>query len=982
MEVHDLTGKLAFLPEYAFYLGHANCYSRDWINDETGQESQTPQPGFDRQETLMVDGKAVVDAHLNNDMPLGWFLPNDGYGCGYGREETIDGNVENLKEFVDYAKANGIQTGLWTQSQLKPTGNQEAYLERDIDKEVGYAGTNAVKTDVAWVGSGYSFGLNSVRQSAEGITNNSVDRARPFVISLDGWAGTQRYASLWSGDQFGGEWEYIRFHIPTYIGSGLSGNPNVGSDMDGIYMGRQPMIQTRDFQWKAFTPVQIDMDGWGSSAKNPYIFGEPYNSINRMYLKLKGEMMPYIYTIANEATNDGTPMIRAMMLEEGKEYTYGTSTEYQYMWGPNMLVAPIYQDTNLDNKGNDIRNNIYLPDEDQVWIDYFTGKQYRGGVIDNFDAPIWKLPLFIKNGAIIPMANENNSPEQIDKSNRIYEVYPSGETSFDVYEDDGLTTDFESGKSATTKITSVAPKEGKGKAVITAGVLDGDYENIITDRSTKFIVNVSEKPQDLSLKIGEGSVNLTEATSLEEFENGENMYFYDESPNLNKYATDGSEFANVEIKTTPKLYVKAAKTNVKENVVELTINDFANENGLDANVQNTKLAVPTNIDILEETITGETIDLAWDAVAGATGYEVEVNGVIYRDIKEAKYKSRELEAQKDQKYRVRSVNKDGYSAWSDEITATTGLHKYNNVPKDMEVIWDGGHWANQWVDYIVDGNDGTFFYTQAAADKTPLIIDMKEVQEIDKVEFLGMTSENGSTGALQRIEIQTSVDGENYETVYSNGADTGKEAWATDHKPKMAEFDKAVNARYIKVLTKESVRNRIVLKEVRPFKVDKSAEVNKVELDRLVREAEKLVENDYTLVSFAKVKQEIEKAKVVLEDVSSTQDIIDSAYTSLKEAMDALEEAKVVVNKVQNLKKNTVTNNSVSISWEAPKTTAGLREYVIYKDGKELQTVPSNVTEGVISELKANTLYGFKVSAKYSNGEESKPVSLNVRTEK
>ena len=57
---------------------------------------------------------------------------------------------------------------------------------------------------------------------------------RAFVFTVDGWAGTQRYAGLWSGDQTGGNWEYIRFHIPTYIGSGLSGNPNVGSDLDGI----------------------------------------------------------------------------------------------------------------------------------------------------------------------------------------------------------------------------------------------------------------------------------------------------------------------------------------------------------------------------------------------------------------------------------------------------------------------------------------------------------------------------------------------------------------------------------------------------------------------------------------------------------------------------------------------------------------------------------------------------------------------------
>lgn len=69
--------------------------------------------------------------------------------------------------------------------------------------------------------------------------------------------------------------------------------------------------------------------------------------------------------------------------------TYGTNVQYQFMMGQNLLVAPIYQDTAMKDNGDDIRNGIYLPDENQVWIDYFTGKQYRGNqTLNNFDAPI------------------------------------------------------------------------------------------------------------------------------------------------------------------------------------------------------------------------------------------------------------------------------------------------------------------------------------------------------------------------------------------------------------------------------------------------------------------------------------------------------------------------------------------------------------------------------------------------------------------
>ncbi|MGL4992458.1 MAG: TIM-barrel domain-containing protein [Sarcina sp.] len=813
----ELTGAPVLLPEYAFYLGHANCYSRDWINDETGQESQTPKPGFDRQETLMVDAKKVLDDHIDNDMPLGWFMPNDGYGCGYGREETIDANVDNLKTFVDYTRSKGIQTALWTQSQLKPTGNQAPYLERDIDKEVGVAGTNGVKTDVAWVGPGYSFTLNSVRQAAEGIENNSKDNARPFVVSLDGWAGTQRYSSIWSGDQYGGEWEYIRFHIPTYIGSGLSGQPNVGSDIDGIFGGNN-IIQSRDFQWKAFTPVLIDMDGWSNVDKNPYAFDEPYTSINRMYLKLKGEMMPYIYSIANEATNTGMPMIRAMMLEEANDYTYGKNTQYQYMWGPNMLVAPVYQNTAADDKGNDIRNDIYLPDGDQIWIDYFTGNQYRGGrVLNNFDAPLWKTPLFIKNGAIIPMNNENNTPEEIKDDNRIYEVYPSGETSFEVYEDDGLTTDYKKNKSATTNITSVAPKTGKGQATITVEKLTGQYDNMVTERSTEFIVNVSEKPEELQLTIGNSDVTLTEAMTLEEFENGENMYYYDESPNLNKYATKGSEFEAVEIKTTPKLHVKAAKTDVTVNEVKLVINDFINTQDIAKDTENTQLNTPSNFNAPEESVTPDSVRLVWDSVEGADTYDVEIDGVIFSNIKATEYINKELHFDTEYTYRVRAVNKDGYTSWTDAITVRTALDPHRNVPQDMQVIWKDGHYSNEVPALAIDNNDSTQFHSAGNAIDKDFILDMQKAYSLEKLEMIFRKNGNGS---VKRAEIYSSLDGINYDLVFSNAKETGEAAWVTDGEPKVLNFKTPIQARYFKIVTKESVGNFMALREIRPYKVD------------------------------------------------------------------------------------------------------------------------------------------------------------------
>ena len=374
-DFYQLTGNPVLLPKFGFYEGHLNAYNRDyWKEDEKGilfedgkryKESQKDNGGIKEslngeKNNYQFSARAVIDRYKNHDMPLGWLLPNDGYRAGYGQTETLDGNIANLKSLGDYARKNGVEIGLWTQSDLHPKEGVSALLQRDIVKEVRDAGVRVLKTDVAWVGAGYSFGLNGVADVGHIMPYYGND-ARPFIISLDGWAGTQRYAGIWSGDQTGGEWEYIRFHIPTYIGSGLSGQPNICSDMDGIFGGKNAAVNIRDFQWKTFTPMQLNMDGWGANEKYPHALGEPATSINRMYLKLKSELMPYTYSFAREAV-DGMPLIRAMFLDYPNEYTYGTATRYQYMYGTDFLVAPVYQNTKADKEGNDIRNGIYLPE--------------------------------------------------------------------------------------------------------------------------------------------------------------------------------------------------------------------------------------------------------------------------------------------------------------------------------------------------------------------------------------------------------------------------------------------------------------------------------------------------------------------------------------------------------------------------------------------------------------------------------------------
>lgn len=838
-DYYELTGNAAELPEYASYLGHLNCYNRDyWKEVSQGTsgavklgskwyvESQSDNGGS--KETLLGDAETtaeqIIKDHKANDMPLGWFLPNDGYGCGYGQTATQAGDIENLKSFADYAKANGVETGLWTQSNLWPADPSNPQKgERDIYKEVE-AGVHAVKTDVAWVGSGYSMALNGVSVAFDAISTKSG--VKPNIVTLDGWAGTQRYAGIWSGDQSGGQWEYIRFHIPTYIGTALSGQPNIGSDMDGIFGGKNQTINIRDFQWKAFTTYMLDMDGWGSNQKSPWALGEDGTSINRAYLKLKAELMPYINTISHEATaNAGLPMIRAMFLEEANTYTLGTATQYQYMWGENFLVAPIYQNTAADASGNDIRNDIYLPGTSDVWIDYFTGEQYRGGqILNNFDAPIWKLPLFVKNGSIIPRYPENNNPEAItetntdglDRSQRIVEFYPSGNTSFDLYEDDGITL---GGASTETAITS---KTVGDLAILNVDKTIGSYTGMVKERSNEFIVNVSKAPIAVSGKVAGVDITFTKVDSQEAYDAAEgNVYFYNANPDIfvKDYASEGSTWANTTQTRRPQLYVKSTeKVDVTAHGFSVVIAGFANTQDLGQDVLNDALAIPTGL--ISTAKTDSEISLAWTGVGEATSYDLEIDGELFRNFKTTTYTHYGLDYLSTHTYRVRAVNAQGYSVWSDSISVETEDNPYRNVPENLKITWDyGASWGA--VANAFDHDTGTMFHsTNAVTADQMMVIDMGAAYQMDKFTYQPRMDNKGN-GTVKQMDVYASLDGVNYTKVWDGAANP---AWTYSTSMEVADIKEidlsGLKARYLKLSVINSVGGFFSAAELTPYKKD------------------------------------------------------------------------------------------------------------------------------------------------------------------
>lgn len=464
----DITGKPFLMPEWALGLGDSNCYNR---GAESGRTNGSTSTGFEGLTPGVIS--LIADKYIEEKMPRGWIIPNDGYGCGYTRLDSV---VRELHK-------RGFYTGLWTENGVAK-----------IAREVGEYGSRLCKLDVAWIGPGFKFAMDGAKTAYEGIENNSD--ARGFVWMVCGWTGSQRNAVLWTGDQ-SGNWNYIRWHIPTVIGSGLSAQNCATGDLDGIF-GGSDSTYVRDLQWKCFTPVFMAMSGWASNNKNgirdkqPWLFGEPFTSINRKYLMLKQRLTPYMYTLCNEAYRTGVPAVRGLVLEYPDDpVTWGNAARYEFLLGKDILVAPVY-------KSEGKRDSIYLPGG--KWIDFWDGTEFQGNTtLMNYPAPLDKLPLFIRAGAILPMYRQMMYNWERPADTLTLNIYPSGNSLYTMYEDDGITREHRKGIFATTRFDVASPGDGLSPLVITIHPAEGDFKGKIKNRTYLLNVHMKDLPKSVTL---------------------------------------------------------------------------------------------------------------------------------------------------------------------------------------------------------------------------------------------------------------------------------------------------------------------------------------------------------------------------------------------------------------------------------------------------------------------------------------------------
>ena len=277
------------------------------------------------------------------------------------------------------------------------------------------------------------YGMQMARASRDGALTANPE-ARPFVITRSTYAGGQRHAVVWTGDN-SSNWEHLRDSIQMLLNLGLSGFPVCGADAGGFLDNATPELFIRWLQLAAFTPFFRGHSNVGTLPHEPWAFGPRTEGIARQVIQQRYQLLQLFYSLAAEAHTTGAPIMRPLLWHYPNDPT-AVARGDQFLVGRDLLVAPILE------QGSEARA-VYLPND--AWYDLWTDARLTGGQHHLASSGLDHIPVFVRGGAILPFIEEAQCSGMQDLSTVTLNVWPGVNEGFDWYEDDGTTQSYETG---------------------------------------------------------------------------------------------------------------------------------------------------------------------------------------------------------------------------------------------------------------------------------------------------------------------------------------------------------------------------------------------------------------------------------------------------------------------------------------------------------------------------------------------------------
>lgn len=278
------------------------------------------------------------------------------------------------------------------------------------------------------------YGMQMARATYEGLEQFSGNN-RSFTITRSAYAGIQRFSSVWTGDNMA-SWEHLKIANIQCQRLSASGVSFAGSDVGGFIGAPDGELYTRWIQMATFHPFFRTHSSGDHGDKEPWQFEEKYLNIVRRFIEMRYEIMPYLYTTYWQYAEYAKPMLRSISLA----YQYDKETldrEEEFLLGQHILICPVSAPKVKERM-------MYLPEGE--WYNFWTNDLISGKKEITVETPLEQIPIFVKAGAILPMQDKMQYADEFVPENIKLHVYKAlEETKSELYEDDGLSKDFEMG---------------------------------------------------------------------------------------------------------------------------------------------------------------------------------------------------------------------------------------------------------------------------------------------------------------------------------------------------------------------------------------------------------------------------------------------------------------------------------------------------------------------------------------------------------
>ena len=448
---------------------------------------------------------AITDLHIAN-LPEHNYFPYDSGIAGDHFVKNPDGSVYTGKVwpgpsvFPDFTRRQtrawwgtlyrGLRDagvdGFWNDMNEPsvfdtPTHTMPEDVLHRID-EPGFAPRIATHAEIHNV-----YGMENARATFEGLKVLSPD-VRPFVLTRAAYAGGQRYAATWTGDN-SSSWNHLRLTTPMLENLGLSGFAFSGGDVGGYAGTPAPELLTKWIEVAAFQPICRNHTEKWTGDQEPWIGGPQQEAIRRHFIETRYQLMPYLYTLADETSRTGLPMMRPLFLEfpDAASDRHPIDTDLpatsEFMLGPDLLIAPPPYPDELDSQV------IEFPSP--TWYNYWTGERLSAPTPQEKVPPdpatalsaeppltitvtpeLAQLPVFVRAGSILPIAPVVESTDITPQGPLTLRVYAGDSCSGELYQDDGKSYAYLHGTYLRQKFTCRQTGDGMRLDI---GSHDGSY---------------------------------------------------------------------------------------------------------------------------------------------------------------------------------------------------------------------------------------------------------------------------------------------------------------------------------------------------------------------------------------------------------------------------------------------------------------------------------------------------------------------------